>query len=71
MKITAQSIYEQGVLRLTEPIFLEEGTQVEVIVITQKSNSVEKTPAEIGAIPLEGISNDGFSGREHDNILYS
>ncbi|MCG6136783.1 MAG: antitoxin family protein [Nostoc sp. LLA-1] len=56
MTITVQAIYEQGVLRLTEPILLEEGTHVEVIVITKESQSVEKTPAEIlaeiAAMPL-------------------
>jgi predicted DNA-binding antitoxin AbrB/MazE fold protein len=75
MTITAQAIYEQGVLRLTEPILLEEGTCVEVIVITKKTQSVEKTPTEIlakiAAMPLEASNNDEFSGRNHDKVLYS
>ncbi|WP_414544874.1 antitoxin family protein [Nostoc sp. CCY0012] len=75
MTITVHAIYEQGVLRLTEPILLEEGTHVEVIVITKESQSVEKTPAEIlaeiAAMPLEASHNDKFSGRDHDKILYS
>ncbi|MEH2318415.1 antitoxin AF2212-like protein [Nostoc sp.] len=35
MTITVQVIYEQGVLRLTEPILLEKRYCVEVIVITK------------------------------------
>lgn len=74
MTITIKAIYEQGVLRPTEPISLVEGTRVEVIVITKESQPVEKTPAEIlaeiAAMPLEG-SKDEFSGRDHDSILYS
>ncbi|MBE9052238.1 antitoxin family protein [Nostocales cyanobacterium LEGE 11386] len=74
MTITVQAIYEQGVLRLTEPILLEEGTHVEVIVITKESQSLEKNPAEIlaeiAAMPLEA-NHDEFSGRDYDKILYS
>jgi predicted DNA-binding antitoxin AbrB/MazE fold protein len=75
MTITVQAIYEQGVLRLVEPIFLEEGTHVEVIVIAKELQLVEKTPAEIlgqiAAMPLESSDNDELSNRDHDKILYS
>jgi predicted DNA-binding antitoxin AbrB/MazE fold protein len=75
MAITTQAIYEQGVLRLTEPILLEEGACVEVIVITQKTQSLEKTSTEIlaaiAAMPLETGNHDEFSSRDHDRVIYS
>lgn len=73
MTTTVEAIYEQGVLRLKEPIALAEGAQVEVIVITRDAIQNGAHPAEIlstiAALPLEG-KNDGFSGRDHDEILY-
>ena len=74
MTITLQAIYEEGVLRLMQPINLPEGTPVEVVVTLQNFNQEEKTPAEIlaeiAALPLEGTQEE-FSGRDHDKILYS
>ncbi|QSJ17641.1 antitoxin family protein [Nostoc sp. UHCC 0702] len=71
MTITIEAVYEQGVLRLLQPIPLAEGTRVEVTVISTEAKP--KTPreilAQIAAMPLE-VSNDQFSGRDHDNILY-
>jgi predicted DNA-binding antitoxin AbrB/MazE fold protein len=73
MTITLQAIYEQGVLRLMQPINLPEGTPVEVIVTSRDFNQEEKTPAdilaEIAALPLEGTQ-ENFSGHDHDKILY-
>jgi predicted DNA-binding antitoxin AbrB/MazE fold protein len=58
MTITVKAIYEHGVLRPIEPIFLVEGTRVEVTVIVPASETTEKTPAEIlaaiAAMPIEG-----------------
>ncbi|NDJ23670.1 DUF104 domain-containing protein [Nostoc sp. B(2019)] len=73
MTITIEAVYEQGVLRLSQPIPLAEGTHVEVTVIATEAKPKNKTPkeilAEIAAMPLE-VSNDEFSGRDHDGILY-
>ncbi|MDZ8026534.1 MAG: antitoxin family protein [Nostoc sp. SerVER01] len=73
MNITIEAVYEQGVLRLSQPIPLAEGTRVEVTVISTQTKPKDKTPgqilAEIAAMPLE-VSNDKFSGRDHDRILY-
>jgi predicted DNA-binding antitoxin AbrB/MazE fold protein len=73
MTITLQAIYEQGVLRLMQPINLLEGTPVEVVVTSQDFNQEGKIPAdilaEIAALPLEGTE-ETFSGRDHDKILY-
>jgi predicted DNA-binding antitoxin AbrB/MazE fold protein len=71
MTTTVEAIYEQGVLRLKEPISLAEGAEVEVIVISREPAAGEVTEvlAAIAALPLEG-ADDNFSGREHDSILY-
>lgn len=74
MTIAVEAVYEQGILRLLQPIPLAEGTRVEVIVIPNASKPTHKTPAQIlaaiAAMPLEGSSEE-FSGRDHDGILYS
>lgn len=73
MTLTVEAIYEQGVLRLSQPIPLAEGTRVEVMVISPEVESEPKSPSqilrEIAAMPLQG-KDDEFSGREHDKILY-
>ncbi len=72
MTITTEAIYEQGVLKLSQPIPLAEGTCVEVIVIATKvpeNNTPGEILAKIAALPLEGDRGE-FSGRDHDKILY-
>ena len=83
MSTTIEAIYEQGVLRLSRPIDLADGTRVDVIVIAShttltpvmpgESGPGKRTPAEImseiAAMPMES-SPDGFSGEDHDRILY-
>ena len=72
MTTTVEVIYEQGALRLKEPISLAEGAEVEVIVISREPAAAESKPAEflaaIAALPLEGTDGE-FSGRDHDQIL--
>ena len=68
-----EAVYEHGIIRPLNPLELPEGTRLDLIVITHEQpktndNSAEIL-AEIAALPLEG-SNDAFSGREHDTILY-
>jgi Protein of unknown function DUF104 len=76
-------LYEQGVLRLSRPIDLADGTRVDVIVIASHPSLTpvmpdepgpsKRTPAEImsdiAAMPMES-SPDGFSGEHHDQALY-
>ena len=73
MTTTVEAIYEQGVLRLIQPLSLAEGTRVEVIVITRDSPAEGRTPADIlaaiAALPMEAGGKE-FSGRDHDKILY-
>ena len=73
MTTTVEAIYEQGVLRLLQPLSLADGTRVEIIVITQELTAEDRTPADIlaaiAALPMEAGGKE-FSGRDHDKILY-
>ena len=73
MGTTVEAIYEQGVLRLMQPVSLTEGARVKVVIMTSKPASGEETPADIlaaiAALPLEADGEE-FSGRDHDKILY-
>ena len=68
-----EAVYEQGIIRPLQPLELAEGTRLDLIVMTHeqpKSNgNATEILAEIAALPLEG-TNDAFTGREHDSILY-
>jgi len=73
MTTTVAAIYEQGVLRLIQPLPLAEGTRVDVIVITQEPLAEGRMPADIlatiAALPMEA-GGEEFSGRDHGTILY-
>ncbi|MEA5517578.1 antitoxin family protein [Limnoraphis robusta] len=73
MTYTLQAIYEQGMLRLMQPVDLPEGTSVKVIITANDSTQEEKNPADIlaqiAALPLESEP-ENISGRDHDRILY-
>jgi predicted DNA-binding antitoxin AbrB/MazE fold protein len=85
MSRTIPAIYDAGVFRPLQPVDLAEGTQVEVQVPTvppgasaaelspeelaRQQAAIEQFLAEIEALPPEG-PDDGFSGRDHDKILY-
>jgi predicted DNA-binding antitoxin AbrB/MazE fold protein len=74
MDLTVEAIYEDGVLKPTQPIALPEGTHVSVVITPTETPSAAKTPAEIlaeiAALPLAS-NNQGFSNRDHDSVLYS
>ena len=67
------AVYEHGLLRLTEPDLLVEGTQVEVTVVRSAiaidSRKASDILAEIAALPMEPGGRE-FTGRDHDRILY-
>ena len=75
--ITIEAVYTSGILRPLKPLEMEEGTRLEVIIANGappiQATSATQTPAQIlgaiAALPLEGGPN-GFSGSEHDSILY-
>jgi predicted DNA-binding antitoxin AbrB/MazE fold protein len=80
MPSTIAAVYEQGVLRPDRPIDLAEGSRVEIIVLpaapprtiedrSPVRNNLAEFVAEMAALPLESPP-DGFSGEDHDEVLY-
>jgi predicted DNA-binding antitoxin AbrB/MazE fold protein len=73
MTTTVEAIYENGVLRLSRPIELAEGTPVEVTVRTMAPQPGERTPAqiiaEIAALAVESDEPTSVA-RDHDRYLY-
>ena len=72
MTTTVEAIYEQGVLRLIQPLSLAEGTRVDIIVMTREPAEGRTSAdilAAIAALPME-VGGEEFSGRDHDKILY-
>jgi predicted DNA-binding antitoxin AbrB/MazE fold protein len=73
MTATFAAIYEKGVLRPIDPVDLEEGTHVEVMVVHAApppgGETAGRILAEIASLPVEG-SGDPFTGRDHDKYLY-
>jgi predicted DNA-binding antitoxin AbrB/MazE fold protein len=72
--MTVEAIYEQGSLKLSQPITLAEGSKVQIIILPPESSAQPKKPLEIlqeiAQLPLEGKT-DAFSGQDHDQVLYS
>ena len=70
--MTVDAIYENGVFRPVDPIALEEGTRVQVVVDKPVGpadpRTVARLLAEVAALPLTGTAT--FSGEDHDSILY-
>ena len=73
MTIQVGAIYEKGIFRLDSPVPLDEGAQV---VLTIETEAPMRPPqrlvaalAEIAAMPAQS-PDDGFSGADHDKILY-
>jgi predicted DNA-binding antitoxin AbrB/MazE fold protein len=80
---TVPAIFAAGVFRPLEPVDLAEGTQVEVQLpspaavpsemspedLARQQAAIEEFLAKMEALPDEG-PDDGFSGRDHDKILY-
>ncbi len=67
------AVVEHGLLRPTEPVPLQDGTTVEVILVHPDNGQPPRDPAkilaEIAATPIEPGGRE-FSGRDHDRILY-
>jgi predicted DNA-binding antitoxin AbrB/MazE fold protein len=59
---TITAIYEQGVLRLTQPVELPEGTEVQVVIITNDANAPKGNAASIlaaiAALPDETANSE-------------
>lgn len=76
------AIFDSGVFRPLKPVELAEGTPVVVQVpqttppaelspeeLEQQQTAIKKMLAEIESLPIQE-PDDGFSGRDHDKILY-
>ncbi len=72
MSHTIAAIYENGVFRPLEKVDLDNGDEVEVILLDKSDIGPQKSRdilAKIAELPMEGNTN-GFSGKDHDDILY-
>jgi predicted DNA-binding antitoxin AbrB/MazE fold protein len=77
------AIYENGVLKPLSPVDLKEHEVVRLAVVSQEGQAAPSSNdqalgrqaalaamlAETAALPPEGPA-DGFSGRDHDLVLY-
>lgn len=73
MTSSVPAIYEKGLFRPTKPVALSEGAIVQVVFesvapLLPPQPLVEALLA-IAQLPSES-ANDGFSGADHDKILY-
>lgn len=70
-RITA--VFEHGVFRPVNPVSLAEGSRVELAYEAEQPlkppQAMLEAIEEIAKMPLEG-PNDGFSGADHDRVLY-
>ena len=73
MTKSCAAVYENGVLRLREPLPLQNGAAVEVIVVATQEppapSNIAGALAEIAALPLEA-DDQRFCGADHDRVLY-
>lgn len=68
--VEVSAIVEHGVFRPVEPISIPDGTRVSLTVRTpEQVRSLAQRLAQIAALPQEG-PDDGFSGEDHDEVLY-
>jgi predicted DNA-binding antitoxin AbrB/MazE fold protein len=68
-----EAVYEQGIFRPLHPVALSEGEVVEIILLKRLSaesgKRLAEILAEIATLPEEAPK-DGFSGADHDVVLY-
>jgi predicted DNA-binding antitoxin AbrB/MazE fold protein len=82
MNHTIAAVFDSGVFRPLQPVELAEGTQVVVQVaattlpaeltpeeLARQQAAIEEMLTEIESLPVNE-PDDGFSGRDHDKILY-
>ncbi|MFN0140067.1 MAG: antitoxin family protein [Pyrinomonadaceae bacterium] len=72
MSHTIPAIFENGVFRPLEKVELNNGEEVEMILLDKTQHNPKRSREilnEIAKLPIEGGEN-GFSGRDHDQVLY-
>lgn len=73
MDAVLTAVYENGMLRLDQPIPIPDGTPVSVTIVLPDEidgDGLAASLTRIAALPAEG-EDDGFSGADHDCILYA
>lgn len=73
MSHTIPAIFENGVFRPLQKVELDNGEEVEVILLDRTDTTPKRSReilTEIANLPMEGDTN-GFSGETHDQILIS
>lgn len=72
MSTVIQAVFEDGVIRPSEPVDLSDGEEVEIIVLRREVDAQKRSRqilTEIANLPIEG-NEDEFSGEQHDSVLY-
>lgn len=74
MATAIEAVYEHGVLRPKEPLALEEGAEVEVIVISRETGAqvASETPDDLSALLEKCAVDTGIPdlAQQHDHYLY-
>jgi predicted DNA-binding antitoxin AbrB/MazE fold protein len=68
-----EAVYEKGSLRLLEPVELQDGEKVTVTISNRLSDAEARHINEVLdriASLADPRENEGFSGRDHDQVLY-
>ena len=70
MTTKVHAVFRNGAFLPATPVPVAEGAEVELTVTSTDSNeSIADALEEISRLPEEGPA-DGFSGADHDQILY-
>ncbi len=70
MVTKVHAIYRNGALFLERPLSVPEGSEVELTVESGNSSATLAAALdEIAGLPMRSAK-DGFSGAEHDRVLY-
>ena len=71
--MTVRAVYSQGVFKPAAPVSIAEGTEVELTISSGapagKPTAIVDALRHIANQPPEG-PDDGFSGGDHDSVLY-
>jgi predicted DNA-binding antitoxin AbrB/MazE fold protein len=71
MAITVEAVYENGVLKPSEPLPFKEQEKVQITVVVRQPTLAERIVARARALPpgaLDGLPDDLAS--QHDHYLY-
>ena len=73
MTVRVDAVFEKGMFRPTAPVSLQDGAHVTLSFEAERPlgspQPLVAALAEIATMPAQG-PNDGFSGVDHDRLLY-